>query len=114
METLRRTACAGIASPAPRGNVGMKSQKIAVVGAGEKEPASPDLVRAGLDVTYIEQWPPARRCGRTGFGSSCRTRLWSHLFALRLEDWMKGRRGEGEDINGLRRADSAASAAARP
>ncbi len=46
----------------------MKSQKIAVVGAGANEAGiGADLVRDGLDVTLIEQWLRLpRRCGRTG------------------------------------------------
>jgi 2-dehydropantoate 2-reductase len=36
----------------------MKSQKIAAVGAGANGTGiAADLVRAGLDVTFIEQWP---------------------------------------------------------
>jgi hypothetical protein len=65
METLRRTACARNRSGAARGSVGIKSQKIAVVGAGATSRHGPDLVRAGLDATFIEQWPAHAEAMRT-------------------------------------------------
>ena len=75
--------------------MGLKSQKIAVVGAGANGAGiGAGLVRAGLDVTFIEHRRMPRRCGRTGFGSSCRTRLWSHMFTCVF--WTKGRRGEAK------------------
>ena len=52
-----------------------------------------------------------------GFGSSCRTRLCSHLFAVftvAIQDWMKGRCGKREDINGILRTERCRLAAARP
>ena len=59
-----------------------------------------------------------RRCGKLAFASRCRTGLSPRRFALStcakwprcvrpstrvavLQDWMKGRRGEVDDINGL-------------
>ena len=111
METSDEPHALGIASPAPGENV--KSQKIAVVGGGRERSRhrQTSCAPASTSPSSSNGRRMPRRCGRTGFGSSCRTRLWSHLFALCtvavLEDWMKGRRGEGEDINGLRRAGAA-------
>ena len=63
-------------------------------------------MRAGLDVTFIEQWPAhaeamderglGRHAGRD-FGHTC-SRCAQWRFWRRLD---QGRRGEREDINGL-------------
>jgi hypothetical protein len=82
METLRRTACAWNRFAGASGKAYQPEDRRRGRRA-RTEPASPDLVRAGLDATFIEHGRRMpRRCGRTGFGSSCRTRLWSHLFTL--------------------------------
>jgi len=60
---------------------------------------------------------PAEVMQTNGFGSSCRTRLCSHLFAVftvAIQDWMKGRCGKREDINGILRTERRRLAAARP
>ena len=62
------------------GRLGLKSQNIALVGAGANGAGiGAGLARAGLDVTFIEP-AHAEAMRRTGFGSSCQSRLWSHLF----------------------------------
>ncbi len=62
------------------GRLGLKSQNIALVGAGANGAGiGAGLAHAGLDVTFIEP-AHAEAMRRTGFGSSCQSRLWSHLF----------------------------------
>ena len=99
-----------------------KSQKIAVVGGRrERSRHRPDLVRAGLDVTFIEQWPAHAEAMRTNgvWVVMPDETLVTPVRAVHSGgsggDWMKGRRGEREDINGLSSCGSStASAAARP
>lgn len=64
-------------------------------------------MRAGLDVTFIEQWPAHAEAMRTNgvWVVMPDETLVTHVRAVHSGgsggDWMKGRRGAREDINGL-------------
>jgi 2-dehydropantoate 2-reductase len=64
----------------------MGSQKIAVVGTvANGASIDADLTRAGLDVTFIEQWPAHVEAMRKGGTrrSFCRPRSWDFLWPRR-------------------------------
>jgi 3-hydroxyisobutyrate dehydrogenase-like beta-hydroxyacid dehydrogenase len=88
----------------------MKSQKIAAVGAGAKGAGiSTDLVRAGPDVTFIEQWPAHAEALRTNgvlvvMPDETLVTPARPVRVAVLQDWMKGRCGQGDDSNRVRRA----------
>ena len=104
----------GIASPAPRGKRREPEDRRRRRRA-RTEPASPDLVRAGLDVTFIEQWPAHAEAMRTNgvWVVMPDETLVTPVRAVHSGgsggDWMKGRRGEREDINGLSSCGSSAA-----
>jgi 3-hydroxyisobutyrate dehydrogenase-like beta-hydroxyacid dehydrogenase len=54
----------------------MGSPKIAVLGTGANGASiGADMIRAGLDVTFIDQWQPTlRRCGKTASASRWQTK----------------------------------------
>ena len=114
MEISDEPHALGIASPAPRGKRRHEESEDRRRRRGrERSRHRQDLVRAGLDVTFIEQWPAHAEAMRTNgvWVVMPDETLVTHVRAVHSGgsggDWMKGRRGEGEDINGLRRAGAA-------
>jgi hypothetical protein len=100
MKTLRRTACARNRFAARLGeSVRRKSQRSRPRRGRERSRHAPDLVRAGLDVTFVEHncGGMQRRCGRTGFGSPCRTRVChTRSRCPQWLFWRTGRRAAAE------------------